>query len=37
LSGSDDLPASQLGLQLENKQLPIDVVVIDKAEKPKEN
>jgi uncharacterized protein (TIGR03435 family) len=28
---------SRLGLKLENKKLPIDVIVIDRAEKPTDN
>jgi uncharacterized protein (TIGR03435 family) len=33
----EDVLASQLGLKLENKKLPIDAIVIDKADKPTEN
>jgi uncharacterized protein (TIGR03435 family) len=29
--------AHQLGLKLETRKLPVDVMVIDKAEKPTEN
>ena len=33
----EDVLGSQLGLKLENRKLSIDVIVIDKAEKPTEN
>jgi len=32
-----DVVAHQLGLKLENKKMPVEVIVIDKAEKPDEN
>jgi len=33
----EDVLGSQLGLKLENRRLPIDIIMIDKAEKPTEN
>jgi uncharacterized protein (TIGR03435 family) len=33
----EDVLASKIGLKLENRKLPIEVIVIDKAEKPAEN
>ncbi len=33
----DYVLAHQLGVQLENRKLPVDLIVIDKAEKPTEN
>jgi uncharacterized protein (TIGR03435 family) len=33
----EDVLASQLGLKLETRKLPIDLIVIDKAKKPTEN
>jgi uncharacterized protein (TIGR03435 family) len=33
----DDVLAPQLGLKLENRKLPVDVIVIDKAERLCEN
>jgi uncharacterized protein (TIGR03435 family) len=36
-SNLDEVLAHQLGLKLENKKLPVDVIVIDKADRPTEN
>jgi uncharacterized protein (TIGR03435 family) len=33
----EDVLGSQLGVKLENRKLPVEVIVIDKAEKPTEN
>jgi uncharacterized protein (TIGR03435 family) len=37
VSNLDEALALQLGMKLENKKLPVDVIVFERAERPTEN